>query len=263
MEIIGGGFLAQSLKPIAERHPDATVLAAGVSSTSVISPKAFLREATLLGELLDKCAVSGRRIVFLSTATSGMYSGLDGAGREDAPVSPVTSYARHKLALEQAITASGVDHLVLRLTHTVGAHQRAHQLLPSLVRQIRSGHVTIYRGASRDLIDIVDVVRIIDALLAADVSRTVVNVASGYAVPAGDIVDHIERRLGVVAEKDYVDQPDGRPVAIDKLIRLAPITRTMGFGRDYFRKVIDRHLPLVLSMPTAIAHDHRQEGNRD
>lgn len=248
MEIIGAGFLARSLAPLAHRHPDAVLLAAGVSSSSVAAPDEFLREARLLYRVLQDCADTGRRLVFFSTATSGMYSGGNGVGREDCPVYPTTAYALHKLSLEAVVAASGVDHLILRLSHTVGSHQRAHQLLPSLVRQIRSGRVTVYTGARRDLIDITDVAAITDALLATGASREVVNVASGVAVPAEDIVAHVERRLGRAAEKVRVEVPDGQPVSIEKLTRLVPDTAAMGFGRRYFRTVIDRHLPAVTAV---------------
>jgi hypothetical protein len=47
MEIVGSGFLAGNLARIAERHPEAVVLSAGVSSTHVTSAAEFTREQWL------------------------------------------------------------------------------------------------------------------------------------------------------------------------------------------------------------------------
>lgn len=250
MRIVGRGFLAQSLAPLADRHPHAVVLAAGVSSGGGGSPEDYAREADLLYAVLRGCR-PGARLVFFSSATAGMYGGPGSTGREDGPIYPTTSYARHKVGLEHVVAASGGDFLILRLAHTVGAHQRAHQLLPSLVQQVRCGRVTVFRGARRDLIDINDVVTIIDQLLTLGAARETVNIASGFAVPVDAIVAHVEARLGAHAHKDYLDRPDDTRVSVAKLLRLVPAAAGMGFGEHYYRHAIDRHICAVAAAQVA------------
>ncbi|MFD0346156.1 NAD-dependent epimerase/dehydratase family protein [Kitasatospora aburaviensis] len=112
----------------------------------------------------------------------------------------------------------------------MGRAQRSHQLLPSLVAQIRAGSVRVHRGARRDVVHVLDVVSVIDALLTAGVSREVVNVASGHAVPIEEIIAHLEARLGTVAAKQTVDVADDHSVSNEKLLRLLPAEARPAFG---------------------------------
>ncbi|ANP56018.1 nucleoside-diphosphate-sugar epimerase [Streptomyces griseochromogenes] len=243
MEIIGRGFLARHLRPIADAHPGVVLLAAGVSAAGDSPQAEFGREADLLYETIGHCEERGKRLVLFSTAATGMYSLRGEAGRESGPVRPATAYGRHKLALEAVLASSRLDYLILRLAHVVGPHQPAHQLLPSLTRQVASGAVRIYRGARRDLIDVSDVVHIVDGLLSTGVAREVVNVASGRAAPVEEIVGHIETCLGVRAEREFLDAAGAaQPVSIGKLRRLLPSVQDIGFGPDYHRAVLDKYV---------------------
>ncbi|MFI9723685.1 NAD-dependent epimerase/dehydratase family protein [Streptomyces sp. NPDC052396] len=239
MDIVGNGFLARNLRPLADRHPGTVALAAGVSWASGTSDADFAREAALLKEAAEGCLATGRRLLFFSTAATGMYGRAVGPGREDAPITPCTPYGAHKLALEEQLRASGADHLILRLGHLVGPDQPDHQLLPSLVRQLRGGAVRIHRGAARDLIDVRDVITVIDRLLALDLRAETVNVASGVAVPVEDIVDHLGQALGLTARREYQEAGGQHTISIDKLRALVPEVGGMGFGPGYYRRILD------------------------
>ena len=242
MDIIGHGFLAQHLAAIAGGHDGVLALAAGVSAASGTSRAEFDREEALLAGALRRCLVSGQRLLFFSTASTGMY-GAAGRGREDEPVWPGTPYGRHKLNLERVVRESTVDHLVVRLAHVVGPNQPPHQLLPSLTSQVLAGRVRLHAGARRDVIDVADVVAVIDRLLAARVNREVVNIATGHAVPVERLVERIEERLGVRARHTVVQTPPvNHLVCIEKLRRLVPSVCAMGFTDRYYRPVLDRYL---------------------
>ncbi|MFD9393520.1 NAD-dependent epimerase/dehydratase family protein [Streptomyces sp. NPDC060000] len=247
--VVGRGFLARHLAPVAERHADTVILAAGVSLASTTAPEEFAREAELLDETIDACRTLGRRLVFFSTASTGMYGTTAGPGREDMPVVPGTPYARHKLALERRLRASGADHLVLRLSHVVGPGQPPHQLLPTLVRQLREGLVQVQLRATRDLIGVADVVTVVDRLLALDVRNTVVNVASGTAVPVSAVVDHLEQRLGLVCRREFRDTGSGCTVGVDRLRSLVPEVAALRFGPHYYRGVLDGYATSVAQAP--------------
>lgn len=245
MEIVGNGFLARNLQSVADAHAGVVVLAAGVSTTVVTSAADFDRDAASMYACLRRCAASGAKLVYFSTASGAMYGGSDSGGREDGPVYPRSAYGRHKLAMEAVVASSGVDHLTLRLSNLAGPHQPPHQLLPTLVNSVRAGEVTVYRGARRDIIDVAHVVRILDMLLATGISRTVVNVASGTSVPVEHLVRHIERRTGTAANWNIIDASSELSVPtvnIDKLRTLIPETDAMPFGADYYRSVLDRFI---------------------
>jgi nucleoside-diphosphate-sugar epimerase len=257
MEIVGHGFLAGHLRTIADEHPTVVALAAGVSAANDTSHREFGREAELLYEIARKCEATGRKLVFFSTAATGMYSVPGAPGREDGPVFPCTPYGRHKLALEAVLSSTQVDYLVLRLAHVVGPRQPPHQLLPALAEQLCTGAVRIHQGAQRDLIDIDDVVPLVDALLRVCPDRTVVNVASGHGNDVEAIVDHMQRRLGTPARREFVPgtTTGAQRVSIDRLRTLVPAVAGLGFGPDYFRTVLDKYVPGY-----AAAHRIRNEG---
>ncbi|MEU5633280.1 NAD-dependent epimerase/dehydratase family protein [Streptomyces rishiriensis] len=242
MDIVGNGFLARHLAAVAGSHPGVVVAAAGVSAARHTSPEPFLREAALVRDLVRRCTDSGERLVFFSTASSGLYSEPGRPGTEDGPVRPATPYGRHKHALERELAASPVDFLILRLGHVVGPDQPPHQLLPAMAAQVRSGRVRIFPGSCRDLIDVTDVVTVVDALLATGVGRTIVNVASGSAVPIERIVRHIQHRLGLQAHWSYGPPAVTQEISTARLRRLAPVVEHMGFGPDYHHKVLDKYL---------------------
>ncbi|GHF28293.1 NAD-dependent epimerase/dehydratase family protein [Streptomyces morookaense] len=246
MEIIGRGFVAQNFRTIAHRHPDVVVYATGVASTTATSSADFGRDAEQLYETIRACRSSGRRLVFLSTASSAMYGAVEGAAVEDGPVFPSMPYGRHKLAMEVAVARSGVDFLICRMTNLVGPSQRPHQLLPSLVAQVRSGRVRVHSGAHRDLLDVAHARAAMDGLLEAGVSGETVNLASGFSVPVEDVVAYIEQQLGMKARRETVapaGQGSAAPVSIAKLARLLPgIEQRFGLGPRYFENVISRYL---------------------
>lgn len=249
MHVVGNGFLARHLATIMGSHPDVTVVAAGVSSTRTCSEEAFERDVLMVYETIRRCREQDRLLVYLSTASQDMYRAPDSAGREDEPVYPLSPYGRHKLLLETTVRQSGVRYLVVRLSYVVGPHQPEHQLLPALTRALRSGTVTVYAGACRDLIGVDDVVTIIDRLLRRRVSNEVVNVASGVAVPVERIIDRLELRLGTAARRRYVGDHLPYAVSVEKLRRLVPAVADMGFTGDYHQRIIDRAVAALAQAP--------------
>ncbi|GGO97764.1 NAD-dependent epimerase/dehydratase family protein [Wenjunlia tyrosinilytica] len=256
MQIIGNGFLGHNLADaFAERFPEVTAFAAGVSSTAGTASADFDREAHLLYEVLRKCREEHRSLLFFSTASAAMYGasaavyGASGtSGIEDGPVQPPSVYGRHKLALESVVRSSGVEHLILRLSHVVGRHQRSHQLLPALVHQVMTGAVTVHQGAHRDLLDVRDLVHAVGRLLDDGVRGRVVNVASGAPQPVEAIVDGIERRLGARAQR--VNRPGPTAVTRASTRRLRLLVPDLDTGRtpaEYLDRVLDAYLPSYAS----------------
>ncbi|GAA4107589.1 NAD-dependent epimerase/dehydratase family protein [Streptomyces hundungensis] len=246
MEVIGRGFLAHNLAPIGERHPSVTVIAAGVSTTHTTAEPEFDRELLLVRETARRCRRTGRAVVVFSTASSAMYGTTEIPADEDTAGLSASRYGRHKRQVEEAVAESGARWLVLRPTHLMGAGQRAHQLLPSLMGQIRSGRVRVHQGAHRDLLDVIDLVEVLDGLLGADVREEIVNVASGTPCSAEDIVAGIERRLGRAALRETVEgAPQRTLVSVGKLGKLlpqSPVVERLG-GDGHLDRLLDRYVP--------------------
>jgi NDP-hexose 4-ketoreductase len=245
MQIVGRGFVARNLVEwFGERHPGVTALAAGVSSTSVIAAAELDREAELLYRTLQTCRAQGRTMLFFSTASFAMYGSTSAPAEETGPLCPPSIYGRHKLALESCVRSAGAEFLILRLSHLVGPHQRGHQILPGLADQVRSGTVTLYEDAFRDLLDVRDLMSAVEALVANGVTGQVVNVVSGVLQPVGHIVDAIERRLGVTADRVYrPSRVTHTLVSTRKLRHLAPQLASWRPGPGYLDDLIERYRP--------------------
>jgi nucleoside-diphosphate-sugar epimerase len=243
MEVIGDGFLARHARRffLPHQHPDVTLIAAGVSSVVIREMSEFDREAEMVYGIIRRCAALGRTLIFLSTASAGMYGAEDSPGTEDGPIFPLTAYGRHKLGLETVCAASDARWLILRLGHIVGSGQQPHQLLPSLTRQLLGGHVRVFRNASRDLLDVQHMLAILDSLLTDRVTNEVINLASGMPEPIERIVDVLEEHLGVAATRTYVDSPTRTAVVNTDRWR-AHVRRDFGFGPDYLPRLIARHI---------------------
>ncbi|MEU7577809.1 NAD-dependent epimerase/dehydratase family protein [Streptomyces sp. NPDC041068] len=243
MEIIGKGFIARNLAAVEDRHPGATVLAAGVSSTWTSADEEFDREAALVAEVSRKCRAEGRLMVFLSSASHALYGTGDAPMTEDTELRPTSPYGIQRLRLENIVTDSGAPWLVLRVSHATGRWQRPHQLLPALVQQVRDGSVRLHKGAHRDLVDVADLVGAIDGLLVQGVDNEVINVASGTPLPVETVVHGIERRLGLFARHEIVDVPFSLTrVSVDKLCTLLPELRSVT-DPGYLDRMLDRYVP--------------------
>ncbi|HXL91030.1 MAG TPA: NAD-dependent epimerase/dehydratase family protein [Streptosporangiaceae bacterium] len=246
MEIVGNGFLARHLRPLADRHPGSLALAAGISTTAARAPEELARERRLVTETAARCGSDGLLLVFFSTASSAMYGGMGSPASEDTPAEPISPYGRHKLALERLVAESGTDFLVLRLSHLMGPDQPPHHLLPALLDQARRGEFRVHSGATRDILDVADAVAALDGLLLGAVRGQVVNVASGRQTPIEIVIDHIERRLGLQVRRSYVQvepaQATAAEVSVERLRAVMPGLVARVSRPGYVEAVIDRCL---------------------
>jgi nucleoside-diphosphate-sugar epimerase len=245
---VGRGFLAGYLtEAFCGRYPDVTAIAAGVTKTQQVPVSEFDREAELVYGIVRRCREQGRLVVFFSTASDGMYGGSGSPCREDGSVFPTTAYGRHKLALESVLAHSDSRWLVLRLSHVVGRGQQPHQLMPSLISQVRSGAVKIYRHAYRDLLDVRHMIAALDYLLAEAITDQIVNVASGIPEPIDRIVGEIECRLGIAADRAVVDTPARHSVISTARLREIMPSWDFGFGPEYLPRLLDEYVGPVHS----------------
>lgn len=77
------------------------------------------------------------RLVYLST--DYVFDGKDGPYTEDAPLNPLSVYARHKLEAEQRCLAEVTGTLVLRVTNIYGNEERGKNFVSRIVAQCREG----------------------------------------------------------------------------------------------------------------------------
>lgn len=75
----------------------------------------------------------GAKLVYLST--DYVFDGVDGPYAEDAPVNPLSVYAKHKLEAEQLVMQSISNALVLRVTNIYGDEIRGKNFVSRIIDQ--------------------------------------------------------------------------------------------------------------------------------
>ena len=125
------GSLAELIDRV---RPDVVVNAAAYTAVDRAESEpelAFRINAEAVGELARACAESGARLIHYST--DYVFSGEnDRPWREDDPTGPVNTYGASKLAGEQAIRASGCQHMIFRIAWVYAAH--GHNFLRTMLR---------------------------------------------------------------------------------------------------------------------------------
>lgn len=240
-EVVGNGMLAQAFASAAETGPDAIICASGVPDSQCTDASAFRRERALLHDLAGRALARDAVLVYFSGAP--VYGRVSGLRVETSDAIPETPYGRHKLECENVVVDSGARHLVLRLPNVVGPGGHPGQLIPSLVDQALNGSVVVRIEATRDLLDVADLVAIVAALLSHGVNNEILNIASGVSTSAFRLVEVIAAVLRVSPSVLGADGGDRQEFCTAKVRALFPEYPL--FAPDYPVNVLRRRVPEI------------------
>ena len=226
--VIGSGLIARAFDQHAHALPDACIYAAGVSNSACQDAREFQREHERLAAALA-AASAGSVFLYFSTC-----SFADPAARE-------TAYVRHKALMENLVRRHE-RHLVVRLPQLAGSTPNPHTLLNHLyARIVRSERFAIWRGATRNIIDVDDVARIVtDLVVSEKASGETVNVANSRSYGIDEIVGTMERVLGQQAIFDIIDRGGSYAIDVDRIS--AALHRCgIEFADDYLQRIIRKY----------------------
>lgn len=241
-EVIGSGMVAGAFVSAADTGLDAIICASGVPDSQCTDESAFRRERALLHNLTGRARARDAVLVYFSGAP--VYGRVSGLRVETADATPETPYGRHKLECENVVEESGARHLVLRLPNVVGPGGNPRQLIPSLVSQALSGSVVIKTDATRDLLDVDDLVSIIATLLRRGIHNTILNVASGVSTSVPRLAEVIAEILGIDPSVLSTAGGDHQEFSTAKVRGLLP--EYPRFDPDYPIKVLSHRVPAIL-----------------
>ncbi len=77
------------------------------------------------------------KMVYIST--DYVFDGADGPYTEDAPLNPLSIYAKHKLEAEQSVINFNSNNLVLRVTNIYGEEERGKNFIARIIQQCKEG----------------------------------------------------------------------------------------------------------------------------
>lgn len=220
--MIGKAFLASK----AVREGGSCIFASGIANSACTEAAQFERERVLLTKSLDE-----------HDAGAFVYFGTCAA---DVPGHETSDYVRHKVAMEGLILAHPAGH-VARLPQVAGPDASPYTLLSALCARIKARQpIVIRERATRNIIDVADVVTLVDAWLELPSRVRLINIASTHSYPVASIVDTIESVLGI--ESVRTTEASGEPYEVDTSA-IAPLIAELGieFDRDYLARVVARY----------------------
>lgn len=168
---------------------------------------------------LELCTQKKARLVFIST--SGVYGGRTGRVREDAPLRPVTTYAKSKAAGELLCRSfPDVPVFILRLFNVYGPGQQPPFLVPYLQDSLQRDTPILLKQpkAQRDFVHVDDVVRSMEAALTGpNKDAGIYNIGSGKSIAVLDVAKRLSRAMKkkLVWKKIEVDEPGVLKITAD------------------------------------------------
>jgi nucleoside-diphosphate-sugar epimerase len=200
-------------------------------------PAAFIR-CNLLGTVgaLDYCVRHSARLVFVSSYLYGRPESLP--IRETAPLLANNPYALSKKLAEEACqfyaASLGAEITILRPFNVYGAGQSDSFLVPSIIRQVRTGRQIRVKDLEpkRDYVYVDDVVRAILAAAGRRGENGVFNIGSGVSHSVQDLIRVVQQVMGT----DIPVQSDGerrKDEVMDTVADIAQARRHLGWQPEW------------------------------
>ena len=227
--VVGNGMLSRAFAPTVAAGPFIRCLfASGVSNSACEDSTHFARERSLLVDSLEHHR-DLESFVYFGTCAATV------AGNEGS------AYVRHKMAMEALVLAQD-NGRVVRLPQVAGPHASRYTLLSVLCSRIKLGLPVVVRAqATRNIIDVADVVPLVNAWLSSsDGPPRMINIANTNSYPVLAIVETIETVLGICAHREVLSA--GEPYDVDTSA-MVPLMAECGvvFDDGYVARLIARY----------------------
>jgi nucleoside-diphosphate-sugar epimerase len=201
------GWIVEELRALLESTRPAVIVNAAGALWEVDEQQMVRANQELAGRLVDALAASpgqSPRLVHLGSVYEyGTPPGDLPVLDERSPERPVTAYGRTKLAGTQAVvravSAGRVNGVVLRLSTVLGAGAPPSSLFGMLAGQLKTSSGTLTVPDLDDERDILDLDDMVEAVLAAVLTRSrlpVFNIACGRLTRLEDLVRELVRVSG-------------------------------------------------------------------
>ena len=182
----------------------------------------LIANVVMTAKMLDACVKTGvQKVVFISSG--GTVYGKEGACplKEDMLTNPISSYGIQKITIEKLLYLynylHGLDYRIVRLANPYGPYQRPNGVLGAITtftyKAINGDEIIVYGDGTvvRDFIYIDDAIRAIVNIAEGESEHKTFNVGCGYGTSIREVLEAIEKALGVEMNVRYVE---GRKVDV-------------------------------------------------
>lgn len=224
--VVGNGMLAKAFSHY-EDNQQIILFASGVSNSKENNSAPFIREELLLREY----AANADKKLLIYFSTCSIYDADQLA----------SGYVQHKLKMEEIIQEHCENFLIFRLTNPIGLTENKKTVLNYLLTTIKDEMpLEVWTNASRNLMDIEDVVKTVDYILSENTFKNaVVDIANpaNYTLP--EIISSIEKHTRKVANQIKYDKggsPKLDPSILLEIYKTLGIEFTPGYIENLLRK---------------------------
>lgn len=177
--------------------------------------------------LMELAQRTKSKFVFIST--DYVFDCVDGPYKETDVLNPLSIYGKHKLEAENAVIASGLDYLILRVTNVYGEEIRNKNFIARIIEQCQNGqklNLKLPYDQFASPTNAYDIARAMYVLLQA-------NKQGIYHICSSDFMNRVELAMKVIA---YFPNAAYHLEAIDTVSLQQPAARPLigGFVKAKF-----------------------------
>ncbi len=227
--IYGNGLIAKSFKKY-NKNIKFIFFASGISNSQETDKLEYAREIKLLKKVLLK---KNNNQIFIYFSSCSIFD----------PSKKNSLYVKHKLKIESIIKTYD-NYYIFRLPNVIGNSSNNFTLINNLIHKlINNKKIHVLFKARRNVIDILDAVKIVDLILQKNKKKNMtINIANKYSNKIIDIILYLSKILNckpvIVYKKSLIKS--SYPINIryiKKYIRLSNIK----FHKNYYKKVLNRY----------------------
>ena len=230
MKIIGSGFIAKNLSFNKKKFKNHVLYARGVSNSLCLNNSDFTKDKKLLVSTINKTK-SDKILVYISTCS------ITDPSRKNK------KYVKFKQELEKIIIEKVKKYLIVRLPEVLGKNKNPHTVINFLMRKIKkSEKFNLWENASRNIIDVSDVKKILLCFLINKHKNQIINIANTKFYKITYIVQILEKILKKKAI--FIEKKIGSskwPVNLSKTKRSLK-SSGIKFNKNYLERIIKKNL---------------------
>lgn len=228
--VIGNGMIATRFKEYKE-DDRFVIFASGVSNSTLNDLDNFIREINLLKETVYHYPKA--QLVYFSTCS--IYD----------PAMQHSAYVLHKLTTEKLIKETHPNHIIFRVSNPIGKTGNRNTILNYFITHIIEGqHFSVWKYATRNLIDLDDMYAICNCILQNKTHKSeIINIANPVNYTVISIIHAIEKHFSKKADYSIIDR--GSSPLID-ITAIEPVLSELKleFDDNYLAQLLIKYFPI-------------------